>query len=131
MNTDEITQKKVKLLNIQLFAILGFMVSLIISFLLTCDKKLSLENKKDIFTDEESQNIVLFQSILWIVVTLTFLYINYNQYKISKETKDSDEKDLLLQVDSSILAIVSALIGFYIIIKNYKNNLNIAEIETL
>lgn len=131
MNTDEITQKKVKLLNIQLIAILGFMVSLIISFLLTCDKKLSLENKKDIFTDEESQNIVLFQSILLIVVTLTFLYINYNQYKISKETKDSDEKDLLLQVDSSILAIVSALIGFYIIIKNYKNNLNIAEIETL
>ena len=128
MNTDEITQKKVKLLNIQLIAILGFMVSLIISFLLTCDKKLSLENKKDIFTDEESQNIVLFQSILLIVVTLTFLYINYNQYKI---TKDSDEKDLLLQVDSSILAIVSALIGFYIIIKNYKNNLNIAEIETL
>ncbi len=131
MNTNEITQKKVKLLNIQLIAILGFMVSLIISFLLTCDKKLSLENKKDIFTDEESQNIVLFQSILLIVVTLTFLYINYNQYKISKETKDSDEKDLLLQVDSSILAIVSALIGFYIIIKNYKNNLNIAEIETL
>ena len=131
MNTDEITQKKVKLLNIQLIAILGFMVSLIISFLLTCDKKLSLENKEDIFTDEESQNIVLFQSILLIVVTLTFLYINYNQYKISKETKDSDEKDLLLQVDSSILAIVSALIGFYIIIKNYKNNLNIAEIETL
>ena len=131
MNTDEITQKKVKLLNIQLIAILGFMVSLIISFLLTCDKKLSLENKKDIFTDEESQNIVLFQSILLIVVTLTFLYINYNQYKILKETKDSDEKDLLLQVDSSILAIVSALIGFYIIIKNYKNNLNIAEIETL
>ncbi len=131
MNTDEITQKKVKLLNIQLIAILGFMVSLIISFLLTCDKKLSLENKEDIFTDEESQNIVLFQSILLIVVTLTFLYINYNQYKISKETKDSDEKDLLLQVDSSILAIISALIGFYIIIKNYKNNLNIAEIETL
>lgn len=131
MNNDEITQKKVKLLNIQLIAILGFMVSLIISFLLTCDKKLSLENKEDIFTDEESQNIVLFQSILLIVVTLTFLYINYNQYKISKETKDSDEKDLLLQVDSSILAIISALIGFYIIIKNYKNNLNIAEIETL
>ena len=131
MNTDEITQKKVKLLNIQLIAILGFMVSLIISFLLTCDKKLSLENKEDIFTDEESQNIVRFQSILLIVVALTFLYINYNQYKISKETKDSDEKDLLLQVDSSILAIISALIGFYIIIKNYKNNLNIAEIETL
>ena len=89
-----------------------------------------LENKKRIFTDKEAQNLALFQTILVFIIASCFLYINYNQYKLSKKAKNSDSKDFLLQTETSILAVIGAIIGLYIVFKNYKNNsLSIAEIE--
>ena len=125
-------RKKVKFLSLQLLATIGFIIALLISYLLTYDKKMSLENKKRLFTNKEAQNLALFQTILVFIVASSFLYINYNQYKLSKEEKDNNENDFLLQIETSILAIIGAIIGLYIVFKNYRNqNLSISEIENL
>ena len=122
--------EKAKYLNIQLIAIIGFIIALIMSFLITYNKKLTLENKQGIFSDEITQNLAIFQSILVFIITICFLYTNYNQYKISKKAHDNDEQDLLLQIETSIFAIISAIIGLYIIFKNYRNaNIAISETE--
>ena len=72
------------------------------------------------------------QTILVFIVALLFLYITYNQYKISKKYNETDKNDLLLQSKTAILSIIAALIELYIVIKNYnQNNLNIAEIESI
>lgn len=132
INNNGYNLKKDKLLSIHMLAIIGFMLALIISYLLTLDKKLSLENKKRLFSNKEAQNLALFQSILIFVVASTFLYTNYNQYKISKETHDNDEQDLFLQIETSIFAIISAIIGLYIIFKNYRGQtLTISETENV
>lgn len=130
INNQEVTAQKIKFLDLQLIATIGFIIALIISFLLTYDKKLSLENKKRLFSEEEAQNLALFQTILVFIIATSFLYINYKQYKLSKEAHDDDEQDLLLQIETSIFAIISAIIGLYIIFKNYRNrNLSISETE--
>lgn len=130
INKQEINKQKIKFLNIQIIATIGFIIALLISYLLACDKKLSLEKKKRLFSEEQAQNIALFQTILVFLIAACFLYINYKQYKLSKESNDDDEEDLLLQIETSIFAIISAIIGLYIIFKNYRNNnLEIAETE--
>lgn len=122
--------QKIKFLDLQLIATAGFILALTISFTLSYDKKLSLENKKRIFTDEEAQNLALFQTVLVFIIAVCFLYVNYKQYMVSKQTHDSSEQDFLLQIETSIFAIISAVIGLYIVFKNYRNrNITIAESE--
>ena len=123
--------KKDKYLSLQLVATIGFILSLLTSYLLTLDKKLSIENKNRLFSNKDAQNLALFQTILVFLVASTFLYINYNQYKLSKDAHLNDETDLFLQIETSVLAIIASLIGLYIVFKNYNSNLSIAETEDL
>lgn len=131
MNEKEnINKDKIKFLNLQLIATTGFIIALIISFFLTLDKRLSLQGEKRIFNEKEAQNLALFQTILVFIIAVCFLCVNYKQYKLAKKTKDTSEEDLLLQIETSIFAIISAIIGLYIIFKNYRNrNLTIPETE--
>ena len=125
-------EQKIKLINLQLLAIIGFILALIISYFLSYDKKQSLENKPKMFSDKESQNLALFQIILVTIVSILFLYITYKQYTISKRFHDEDEEDLFIQTETSMLSVVIAIVGLYIVIKNYKNkNLSISEIEVI
>lgn len=129
-DNNEINFKKIKFLDIQMIATLGFIITLIISFFLSYDKKLSLENKPRLFSDQEAQNLALFQTILVFIIAACFFYVNYKQYEIAKENHDKDEPDLLLQIETSIFAIISAIIGLYIVFKNYRSRtLSIAETE--
>lgn len=129
--SNSLTRKKIKFINLQMLAIIGFIIALLISYLLSYDKKISLEKKKRLFSNKEAQNLAVFQTILVFIVTLCFLFINYNQYKISKEEKQ-DSTDFILQIETSIFAIISSIIGLYIIFKNYnKENISISEVDTL
>lgn len=130
INKNEINAQKIKFLDIQLLATIGFILALIISFLLSYDKELSLKNEKRLFDEKTAQNLALFQTILVFVISACFLYTNFNQYNLAKKVHDSDEQDLFLQIETSIFGIISAIIGLYIIFKNYrKRNLAIAETE--
>lgn len=122
-----INNKKINFLDLQLVATLGFIFALILSFLLSYDKKLSLENKRRLFTKKQAQDLSLLQTLLLLIVSLTFLFLNYNQYKLAKFSNSNDQNDLLLQIETSIFAIISAIIGIYIVIKNRNNNLQISE----
>ena len=130
-NNDEFNFEKIKFLNIQMIATICFIITLIISYLLSYDKKLSLSKKDKLFTEKTAQNLALFQTILVFIITICFLYVNYKQYQIAKENHDNDEQDLFLQIETSLLAIISAIIGLYIVFKNYNANLTIAETENL
>lgn len=127
-----INEEKIKYINLQLIATTGFIIALVVSFTLSVDKRESLRNGNRLYNDKEAQKIALMQTILVFIVALLFLYITYNQYKISHKYHETDESDLLLQSKTAILSIIAALIEIYIVIKNYnQNNLNIAEIESI
>ena len=125
------TKLKINLISLQQLAQIGFIIALLIGYFLAYDKKLKLQNKKGIFSNIESQNIALFQTILIFIVALTFLYVSYNQYKISKK-ENGNSKDFFLQIETSLLSFISAIIGLYIVVKNYRNStLSISEIEDI
>lgn len=124
--------KKIRLLNLQLLSTFGFIVALFISFSLTYDKKQNLSKNNRIYDNKTAQNLALIQTILVFLVAILFLYVTYSQYKISKNLHDDDEKDLFLQTETSVLSVIAALVGLYIVFKNYrKNSLQISEIETI
>lgn len=130
LNEYLINNQKIKYLDVQLLATFGFIIALFISLILSYDKKLSLQNKKRIFNSKNAQNIAVFQTILVFIIAISFLYSNYEQYKLSKKTNGSDQQDLLLQIETSIFAIISAVIGLYIVFKNRNSrNLQISETE--
>lgn len=126
------TEEKVKYINLQLIATIGFIIALVISFTLSLDKRESLLNNERLYSDKEAQEIALMQMILVFIVSCIFLYITYNQYNISNKYHENDEADLLLQSKTAILSVIAALIGLYIVIKNYnQNSLQISEIESI
>lgn len=132
INNNYINSKKDEFLYFQELATFGFILALFISFSLTYDKRMSLEGKKRLYTSKEAQNLALFQTILVFIVALTFLYINSQQYKLAKLSNNKDQNDLFLQIETSFLAVISAVIGLYIVFKNYKNdNFTISEADDL
>ena len=61
-----------------------------------------------------------------------FLYVNYKRYTIAKKKHSDEEQEQLLQIETSIFSIISAIIGLYIIYKNYRKRiLSITETEVL
>ena len=123
---------EVKFIDIQLIATIGFIIALVLSYLLAYHKKLTITQKKGLFDDKTAQNIELFQGILIFIVAITFLYVNYKQYKIIKNTKKQEANELLLRTDTALLAVISSIVGLYIIYKNYKKStLTITEIENI
>lgn len=130
LNEYFVNSQKIKYLDVQLLATFGFIIALFLSFILSYDKKLVLQNKKRLFNNKDAQNVAVFQTILVFLIAIGFLYSNYEQYKLSKKVHSNDEQDLLLQIETSIFAIISALIGLYIVFKNYNRQLKISETET-
>ena len=90
------TDEKVKYINLQLIATIGFIIALVISFTLSLDKRESLLNNERLYSDKETQEIALMQVILVFIVSCLFLYITYNQYNISNKYHENDEDIYLI-----------------------------------
>ena len=124
-------EQKRKLIDKQEVLTINFIIALIISFFLLEDKRRELSHKKRLFNNKKAQDIALFQSILVLAISIFFSFIRKNFYDISKFYNDNDTSDLFLQLKVSVLPIITAIVGLYIIIKNYNINLNAAEIENI
>ena len=124
-------EERVKYVNVQLIATIGLICALILSFLLIYDKKLNLENKKKLFDDNEAQELAELQSSLVLFMFLLFLYVNYNQYKISKKYNSKDKNELLIQEIFALVSVISGIVGLIITISNKNKVLTISEIDVL
>ena len=69
-------EKEIKVVNIQLIALLMALISAIISIVITYNQKLDLENKSTI-DPKKIFNITVFNRILILLLSLVFLYVNY------------------------------------------------------
>ncbi len=120
-NNDEI-----KIINIQLIALIVVIVSTILSILTTYNQKLNLEKKETIFNSKEQFNITIINRVLSLLIAIVFLYVNYKLYKISKN-QDEDLKSYKLQILASTLTVISGIIILYVV--KLSNGNNISDIE--
>ena len=120
--------RQVSLLNAQLFIAFILAITLFTSFLLTYDEKLKLLNKKRLFTDQNSHYTNLLNRILFLLILIYNLYINYQQYELEKQ-KRSDLAPVRQQIYASILNTVAAVIILYVVYETLNTNDDIAPIE--
>lgn len=120
--------RQVSLLNAQLFIAFILAITLLTSFLLTYDEKLKLLNKKRLFTDQNSHYTNLLNRILFLLILIYNLYINYQQYELEKQ-KRSDLAPFRQQIYASILNTIAAVIILYVVYETLNTNADIAPIE--
>jgi hypothetical protein len=119
-------KEELNAINIQLYTLIFFLITTLISVLLTYNQKLSLEKKKTLFNSKESLKLTLFNRKLIVILSFVFLYVNIKLYNISEE-EGEDLKPYTLQIVASVLAIISGLIALYVV--SLSNTETIADVE--
>ena len=107
--------KEINITNIQIIATYFFIFSLIISLLLTYNDKFKTLNKKTIFSDKQTYNISVFNRILIVGLSLTFLYTNSKNREIARD-KGENVNPFNLQIMASELSLLAAIIVTYVVI---------------
>jgi len=121
-------EKELSLLNYQLITSILFIVSLIISIILTYDERQQLLNKPRLFSEIFDKYLNLFNRILALLIIVVILWINYETYQIKKQ-KRSNLAPFRHQIYASIFSVISAVIVLYVVIENWYSNPNITSIE--
>lgn len=108
--------KEIDLLTIQLWATIFYVGSLFISIFLTYDEREKLKNKSGIFSETQNQTMSIFNRWLVLFLTLSFLYVSYQNVKLNKQ-KNQKTWPFELQLFSSELSTIAAIIVLYVVIK--------------
>ena len=116
-------KKEEEYINIQLFALLFTLISVIISLLLTYNQKLEIKNLDTLFNPKTTFKIAKFNRSLILILGIIFLYVNYGLYKISKN-EGENLKPYILQIFASILTVITAIITLYVIFLSSKENVS-------
>jgi len=106
---------KKELLELQMITTIFYIASLLISLILTYNDYLNLENKQ-IFSEKLEEKIGIYNRAFVVILTLSYLYINYQNRVNCKDYNDLKYKDL--QVFASTLSTIAALIVLYVVINS-------------
>lgn len=116
-------KKEEEYINIQIYALFFTFISIFISFLLTYNQKLELQNKKTLFSSKNTFKLAKFNRTLILILGIIFLYVNYQLYQISKK-EGENLKPYILQIFASILTVITAITTLYIIFLSNKGNVS-------
>ncbi len=117
------TQEDIFLIDLQLLSTFIFIVTTIISLILTYDEKLNLTNRKRMFTTRQTLDISYYNRIVILIVVLISLYVGYKNY-ISQEKNSVAEFKSGLLCGTNVLTLISAVIILYVSYLN-RNDLNL------
>ena len=125
MNTEN--EEELKLINGQIIGIIFFIVTLIVSLLLTYNEKLQRENKPPLFTNKKALDIAFLNRLIVVLLGLYFLYTSYKRKNLENNNLNNY---INLEIIASWLAFLASVIVFYIVFLNYNNpNFDVSEIE--
>ena len=111
--------EEIKLVNGQLIGTSLFILSLIVSLIITYNEKLQKENKEPFLTNEEAINIALINRIVILLLGGYFVYDAFRRKILADENSNDNKFNNLtsnLQITASWLAFISSVIILFIII---------------
>lgn len=108
--------KEKKLLEQQLLTTVIYVFTLFISISLTYNDILNLDNKK-IYSDELAEKIGISNRTIALILTLSYLYINYQNRELAKEKK-KNLRFANLQLTAGSLSTIAAIIVLYVVINS-------------
>ncbi len=112
--------EEAELVKVQIVLSVILLFTTIISISLSYNFLLGLEDKKTIYTEKESYNILLFNRTVMFVVAAIFIYINIRDKSV-KEKYNLEDEFADLQIDASLFNFIAALIVLYVGIKSGSN----------
>lgn len=125
MNTNN---EEKELLYLQVFGSIVFIITIIVSIILTVNNIERMDKKKTIFSQKQENNISLTNRLIITTIAIIFTYISYKFYEINKRTNNDEisKKELT----ASIFALISSLILLKTTIENIRrksgdNDINI------
>ena len=127
----ENTNKKeeVFLLDLQLISSSIFIIASIVSLLITYNEKLTVTNRKKLFTKKEALNISFYNRIVILVVVVTSLYVGYKNYINEKNNTVAKYKSSLL-LSTNVLTLISAIVILFVSYLNKnEQSLTVSDIE--
>jgi len=129
MNEENIQNQQLFIIDGQLIGCILYIISLVISIIIILDQRKKALNKNGYLTDSESQTIALLNKIFILALILWFLYLNTKAKKLAENT-NQDTSALEKQIIASIISVIPALIGLYVVLTNFSNtSFQTAEIE--
>lgn len=121
MNNSNIkNQESLLLIDSELIGTVLYLIAIIISILLIINQRNIILEKEPLFETGEFRILVLANRVFILLLTLWFLYINYKTYKYIQES-NNDTKLSKLQLFSSFILVIGAIIGLYIANSNNVN----------
>lgn len=129
MNEEKLQKEQLFIIDGQLIASILYILSFVATIIVIINQRKLALNKKEFLTVEESQIIITLNKIFILLLLLLFVYLNYKSIKLAENTKQNTNS-LNLQMISSIISLVPALIGLYVVITDFSaTTFQTAEIE--
>lgn len=107
----------------QIYALIISLITVLVSLALTYNQKLEFQNKDTLFSPKTTLLITKGNRITTLIISLIFLYVNIELYKISKK-EGEDLEPYILQIISSILVVISSIITLYVILNSNKETVS-------
>lgn len=121
MNNSNIkNQESLLIIDGELIGTVLYLIAIIISILLIINQRNIILEKEPLFETDKFRILVLANRVFILLLTLWFFYINYKTYKYTKES-NNDTKLSKLQLFSSFILVIGAIIGLYIANSNNVN----------
>lgn len=121
-------QKETQLLYIQIYASIIFIITILLSIILTYNN-IKKKNDCPFFSKFLENNLTIINRIIITFLVIVFTYINYEFYIISKQKNNRNN----IQKNEFIASIISLIAGFillYTTIKSIYNDETFGDIDT-
>lgn len=118
MNEEKLQKEQLFIIDGQLIASILYILSFVATIIVIINQRNLALNKKGFLTVEESQIIITLNKIFILLLLLLFVYLNYKSIKLAENT-NQNTNSLNLQMISSIISLVPALIGLYVVITDF------------
>ena len=129
MNEQELQKDQLFIIDGQLIGSILYILSFVATIIVIVNQRKVALNKDSFLTTEESQIIITLNKIFTLLLLLLFVYLDFKSKKLAKNT-NQDTASLDLQIIASIISLVPALIGLYVVITDFSaTNFQTAEIE--
>lgn len=121
-------KREIEILDKQILISIIFIVTIVISIILTYDEKQYKLKRKTIFSPKTDKYINLLNRILSLAILFYLLYLNYETYQIAKQ-KGRNLHPFKHQIQASILSTIAGIIVLYVVFENWYENPNITTLE--
>ena len=113
-------QNEIKIVNEQILATVLFIGTLVISLILSYDKKEKLKGNNGIFTKKQVKAVSIANRVAVLAIVIFFFYIDEENINVAR-IQNKDLKLLYLQEIVEIITTITAILALYITVKSGSN----------